>query len=315
MSRNGQGYKYAHGVIGSGFGTALRTNMAANLSNWTVGSLYTFGAGSEERNYFVLTHATSSAEILICAPNGTTSSYFEYVNAAWRIDTGEIVGGDTNQRLIVAFSPGGGYLAALVAAKDPANADFWPSSSSKGIPIGWTFNGTDVDFYFITDDAKAEFCFYLKSNSNTTMAFFLAGDEVFDNTYNTTTISQAGLVSGYNANAGGFTTIAEMIMQWSFWASSGAYTTIDYSELGSYSFLNGSVDSNEPDSQSGKFYTSTIPILGPNGMLGHIASDVMKICGRTNTDTFKTLRGSDPYYYHVFRDLYTPWDNLLALPT
>ncbi len=185
MARNGVTKLYTATPGGSTQGTDLRTWMAANLTEVTVGAMYTFSSGASERNYWTLTFA-SGAEILVCCPNGT----WMYSNNLYiDLDTRE---GDWLQPLVLVYSPEGGFEAALVAALDPDTTAFKEHITdtlgfrepSKGISILYWRSGSGANHQLhITEDDDGSTIIFTFSrasaiNSNY-MSCYIASDDMF----------------------------------------------------------------------------------------------------------------------------------------
>lgn len=172
MSRDTNGHLYS-ATPGSGQGTALRTNLAANLTQWTVGALQTFGAGTTERNYFVLTHA-SSGEILVYCPNGTLTTVASGIYVDYLAGLSEEI---LNLPLAVSYAPAGGFASAFGSAYDPVNQDFWDDivvSQAKTQPSKvfmldfWISGAPLLDSYWLEDSSREALTIYAGRQASNT---------------------------------------------------------------------------------------------------------------------------------------------------
>lgn len=323
MSRSNNGYKSISGTVGANFGDTLRDDMVANAAlftagGWTIGAEQIFGTTTEERKYWVLTHGTSNAEILFMMNNGTSASYDDGVHSSYR----SALFGNFNQQMGVAYAKDGGYAASFGSAKDPANADFWPASSSTMQRIGQVLGGNAIEFWFIVDSSRAELTMYVRDTGNKAWNMLLCGDAIYDNTYDTSRMTETcGILQLYGWNT---TTTQPLRIQYSEYGFMSAVNTWTYDSVINFAgneFRNSSVltdidDNNQPTPDTKYSASDKVPLVTPEYINGHITGEHMRVCGRTNTDTFRTLRGTSTNFklVHLFEDLWTPWDNNLAAP-
>jgi hypothetical protein len=289
--------------------------MVTNLSNWTVGAMQSFGAGTTERNYWVLTHGTSNAEILIGHPNGTSSNYDNDFHVDYR---NRFFGANVNQYLAIAFAPEGGYASSFSGADDPQNSTFWPASSGPAHFMYGVQNGSNLDFWFITDDSRAELTVYARNNTDDNGSCLVCGDVVFDDSWISLPLFTDKGSIVFNATDAWVTQPRDPSISWTGHSTTGSPRTSNTSiELVSH--LTSVVDSNQPLNDS-TYVTSLLPIwedVGPEyPFYGWVNSEIGRMCGRTNSDTYQTKRGTSTAYklYHLFRDVWTPWDDSLTVP-
>lgn len=187
MARNGVTKLYTAIPGGGTQGTDLRTWMAANLTELTVGAMYAYGAGVSERNYWTLTFPASGAEILVCCPNGT-NMYRD--NLYYDLDTIE---SSWQQPLVLVYSVDGGFEAALVATHDPDTVAFYNHivttlgyrAPTKGIPLLYWRAGSGVNhqLHVIEDDNQKTIIFTLSQsggiNGANYMSTYIASDEMY----------------------------------------------------------------------------------------------------------------------------------------
>ena len=318
MARLSFGYNYNPGAIsGGGEGTALHTDFGASApfvgaggNQYTLGSIYSFGSGNTERTYFTLQHNTSSAEILVGWPDGVDASYTNMAHSTKRDSAFD----GFQQLLWVSYSPGGGFETSLAAANDPANSGFWPTDSSIAIPVPYAYEGNTVDLWFLADDARAELTVVVRKTTNI-WAFVVLGDELVDNTYDSTTVPQQyGYCYGWTDTAA---PAPDILVQFKFGYFNGTnFTAISNNYPQNMEILEGAVDANQPSANT-KYVTAALPILDSAGIYGWWNTEHIRLAGRTNSDTYKLKRGTDTDHIliHLVSDVYIPWDDNLAVPT
>lgn len=319
MSRDTNGHLYS-ATPGAGQGTALRTNLAANLTQWTVGALYTFGAGSTERNFFVLSHA-SGGEILVFCPNGgsvpsAVSVYADYNSAnTWSI---------YNYPLSFSYAPAGGFASALGSAFDPLNLDFWEDitvSQAKTQPTRvysmpfWITGSPLLDSYWIEDSSREALTVHIgRQASNTGYGSMVFGRDLMVPMPE----PAPNQVKGYGMylvdvpTAG--STIRPIDSHIALWDESDTRLEFELTDIGTH--LSNYNDSNQPYSDDSKYQTATVGVVSRDRAYGTIHQDYMRIFGRSTTSTYKSKRGTSTAFkfVHLHEDLLTPWDNTLAAP-
>ena len=61
--------------------------------------------------------------------------------------------------------------------------------------------------------------------------------------------------------------------------------------------------------------SSVDALLNSEYIAGYFNTEIIRLAGRTNTDTFKSIKGATDYkLIHMFRDVWTPWDGNMTFP-
>lgn len=190
------GYRYNAGTPGNGQAQAFRNFLAANLTTWTVGPVYVFGSGANERDYFTLTSSFGGEEILVTMPNGASA---DMTNS---LDDSLIFSGDqsiaTDQTIGFMLAVDGGFESRFLAGDDP-NTDtgtFYPNRVTRVTPLEFWNEGTQPNvFYIIEDDANAAFYIYVglvTNNSGYSYWGYSSDYNVFDRVPNDPTFNWNG---------------------------------------------------------------------------------------------------------------------------
>jgi hypothetical protein len=278
--------------------------------------MQSFGAGTSERNYWVLTNGFSSSEILVHLNNGTAIRYQNSVYVSYW----DPLNNNTFNTLSFAYSPGGGYAASFSGADDPLNATFWPPDSTYLIQLQYFFAGANNDLWLISDTVRAELTIYNENITTDDGSMILIGDAIYDKTYEATPIiTTAGMISLYATDAW-ITTPRNPTMRWFYVSSTNELSVYSSNELeisgtSVTSRLTGVVDANQP-ATTGKYIAGKIPLWENHKIYGWLTTDHARFAGRTVSDTYKTKRGDNTNFklYHLFQDYWTPWDDNLAIP-
>jgi len=287
-----------------------------NLTTWTLGSLEVFQAATtSERNYYVLSHNTSTAEILIvhCPPGGTATTLGTSTLAAYQADYAVVgVPPFFRNHIGYAYSPGGGYLARFSAGDDPASdASFWPSDSSWVWP--WVFyqqfrGPTDqVNVYMLEDDARAELIFYegMDTQANRGYGLHIISDELIT-PFSGSTYQTNGVHYRNRSNEVGPQTEAFS----AFTLYNGTSTPEQFNYFMRLGGMTSLTDSNQP-SPDGRYLTRTLAVANSNEELQG-TFNTSRECGRM-TSTYGSLRGGGEYV-HLWEDYFDPWATNLVTP-
>jgi len=300
----------------SGTSVADTRTFFSNLTTWTLGSLEVFQAATtSERNYYVLSHNVSSAEILIvqCPPGGTATTLDTSTLAAYQADDAVVqTDGAFQNALGFAYSPGGGYLTGFTGGFDPASdASFWPSDSSWVWPIDFwqEFRGPSdpVRVYMLEDDAHAEWALYdgLDSTSNNGYAFHIVSDELIT-LYAGETYQTNGVFYKFRVLEAGPQTTSTS----AFTLYDATSTPENFTQTLTTGTLTGLNDTNQP-AGDGSYLTREFPVLPEGGgrFLGTL--NASRECGRM-TSTYGTIRGG--VFVHLYEDYFDPWASNLVVP-
>lgn len=321
MARNGTSYLYT-GTPGAGQATALRAALAsAGLLGITVGSLYTWGAGTSERNYFTLTFV-SGAEILVCIPNGTSMSrdnmYVDPDNteSSWTMP------------LMFAYAPEGGFEDGLSNTIDPDTSAFVTNITTtlglreptQAVPmIHWRSGGPSMQLHFIQDDAVEFLAIYLSEataiGGSTHMSTIMFSNVMFTN-YETNGTHPEGMFYICSNNNATKTYRNQRCVGWE---------STNNTRINSYSAWNAEYNSTYPQFRDAALATIP-PASGNLPAWDHVIYGTNYIfqinrlfLKKTSIyySTFKTLIGTstDYKYTRIIQGYLTPWDNSQTLPT
>lgn len=334
MARNGVTKLYTAIPGGGTQGTDLRAWMAANLTELTVGAMYTLGSGSSERNYWTLTFPVSGAEILVCCPNGT--SMFRD-NMYYDLDTTE---GSWQQALVLAYAPDGGFESALALALDPDTLAFVEHITvtlglrepTKGIPLLYWVAGTAANhqLHVIEDDTQETAIFTLSRagaiNSTQHMSTFIASDRMFvDYPSSTPLISTRGIVYLGANNVAGPNKTYRYLRAYGWMSESNARAAcepamnvlpfanntgpaLDQIAAGRYPFV---LPLNKDWAAEAWLFSTDKP-----NVIYRCHSDLLRVTG-VNNPRFNLSQGDDAdheFIKHIQRFL-TPWDQAQTPPT
>lgn len=310
----------------------FRADLNTNLSYWTVGSVYKFGSGTNERGYFTLTHNTTGAEILFWFAIGQWSYFYSGIHEDYR----NSLHGNPNFSGSMQFSPEGGFEAALVAAHDPATTAYWdhitdtlgfapPSDAQLFRATAWS--GASCDWTYIEDDASDMFCVYhwltagINGNygSCNIVGSTLLLQTKSDATYNTWIhINWQYVWNGSTPRDNEYTHVyvwsGEGIKKWGNRDYLGYYGATAYSAIGTLSsFTTGKAQFTYMVLR-GNYDTSNS--YGDHGEhAGHIDPDVCLIMPRVNNQVTAFGATTSKKYIQILDGRVTPWTNTLANPT
>lgn len=298
----------------------LHAFLSANLTTWTVGPIQTIIVGSDERNYFVLTHASTPVEILIYAPQGTGTS--SDVNAGIDASYRETLNVPVTHENTLSFAaaPQGGYAASFVSALDPNTLAFWPVSSSKVYTIDyWYRSQPSMNLYIIENTAHAELFVYAGYTiASSGAGLGLIGYSAQMHTPLTLADAQSDsfMYIGTSSSTAGAPKTPRMAV--TFWDTSWtmlSWTTTTTTQYPARLNLTALTDSNQPASD-GSYLTKTVPFIdAPDGRyLGTYDPEILSEVGRM-TATYGSKRGpAATPWIHVWIDYFTVWTQNLGPP-
>ena len=313
---------YSPASVTSGVATALHAAWAAGgaaLGNWTVNPLKTFGAGTSERNYFVLSAGT--VEVLISFNNGTAVFHSSSVYAPFQ-DTNY----NTLQSMYWSFAREGGFEAAFVAGFDPVNQNFWDhisvtlSRTPAAAMLGFrdaASGSTNPKYYLLCDDTANMLMIMVGDRDGWDhYNIMICADDMFENggIHTTEQLHPEGFCWTYIPTGAG-------VPDGLFYT--GAWKTSDDSFRGISSANN--MEHQNPYSGA----TSAAITLGGTLMSNQVlVYDADKIWGKYNANyirttplddplAYKTVWGTDVNYQWVklYDYLMHPWEVGYAAPT
>lgn len=294
--------------------------LSANLTTWTLGAIQTINSGTQERNYFVLTHA-SGAEILVYAPQGTSTTGPDMaggINSSYVESTN--VSSSTDNPLALAVAPQGGYTSSFNLTQDPAGTDFWPATSSKVAALDyWSRSQPNMEVYVIENTDFAELFVYVGRTvlaNGVGMAIVGYSSNMHTPLVNSPYQSDGFMYVGTSSSVTSAPKVPRMAM--SFWSDiwvTGNWATTTTTQYPARQNLTGLTDSNQPASD-GSYLVKTLPFIdAPNGKyIGIYNPEILTEVGRM-TATYGTKRGpSATPWLHIWIDYFTVWAQNLPAP-
>lgn len=328
MARTATGYLMSDVPDGSTL-DSLRASMVANLTQWTVGAVYKFGATTEERGYFTITHA-SGAEIMISMGVGTSSSYYDRIWSGKRTT----VLGDVSFSFEVGFAPEGGYEAALANALDPINQSFFDyitgtlglREASCSHPSRVMYNGSpSLDFTYVEDDASDLFTLYCWRTSAISAYYtdmFMIGTALVLQSRSDGRYSTEALIT-YNGNNSGTPQGigVNYIYQWI--EATGQMRLSINSRPEFYNHSGYTTRGTESSNLTGKVVCSLAALRGDYDQItgqihfhsGHLDPDFALCFPRANNQVTAFGASTAKKYIQIFDGLASPWTNTLSNPT
>lgn len=324
------GYSYTD-TPDSGQAAGLRAFFAANLTTWTVGPAYTFGATTTERVYFTLTSTFNSQEILVVVPNGSNADLSTSLNAAF-INTGDVPN-TTDLSLAFGFAIDGGYEAQLIAGEDPMDLSFFPAKSTRFRNMEFWFEGQPENvLYAIEDDAKADlhiFTGYTASNQGYGYWGYAEDLVVFDIVPNDPDFTWLGdAVIQFDitqSTAASPRPITQTLQSYHYTGQAEAYLDDDDRSL-TTDFLEFLTDTTQPNPETGTFESARLQSLFYESeaggdeisylaFIGQYNPNILRLFGDTSATYRRKLNSNTgEVFVHLNEKLLLPWAGNLPNP-
>ena len=312
---------YTEATTSSSIGTNLRNAMATGpLGTWSVGPMHTFGSGTTERNYWVVS-CGSDFEILFSLCNGSSVRKDQTFNANFKFDSNYDW---TQQMLFFATSIDGGFEDAFTAGKDPIDSDYYTYiTTTLGYRSPSRAQGTvhsrsgmnNPNFYFITDQTTNMMAVYINADIYPEYDIFLIADDLISAVNSESVSSERVKTSGSFLFRPLTGTLPAAYQYIKFWDKDGRLQEWDSSDFSTSSMLK-----NIPASSFSSMPTFPVTdVLIKNN--DNIHAIVNKYYLRTTSQympkAYKSVFGIDVNYgwTSVIKYFITPWDAGAAGPT
>lgn len=326
MTRNAVTKLYTATPGGATQGTDLRAWMAANLTEVTVGAMYTLGAGTSERNWWTLTFA-SGAEILVYCPNGTSM----YGNNGF-VER-NTVESNFRQPLMLVYFPEGGAEAALANGEDPDTAGFKTyvqttlglREPDKGHQLMYWREGSGVNHQLhVIEDTDADSIVFILSQeggiaSGTFMSCYIASDHMWDQWPSASPqVLPAGCLfieSSNDINMKNFRHLHAAAWQTSDDARvlvATALNTLPWTAPKQDALVAGRY----PSAGTGKYHGLQLCLFPTEGHILKANPDMVRVTG-INFPSFNTKFGTSTNYgfIGIVERFWFPWDDAQTEPT
>lgn len=304
------GYKTTITVDNTVAGT-LQTFLAANLTTWTVGSLATIGSSTTERNYILLTHATSGEKILIYCPNGSASTVANGIHSS---RASNYINSGAARPLAFAYDPLGEIVDA--GTTDPYTSGYWSSclgaSYVNNIDI-WASTATEY-LYVMEDTTLPLLVVYCSPTNGLSPHGFAMLGEIYDNTY-FPTLANSGFMLA-DVTTGTPPALSTMLRR--IWLANKTWyggtannwtaaTTLPYNYP-----LTHIVNAIAPPSST--VYLSCPLLIKNDAYFYNILANENLLRGFSATTETYGQKSSTRELIHLYTYILTPWPTALAIP-
>lgn len=308
--RLNNGHKYT-GTPGISQASLLRSFFVANLTQWSVSSIYTFGGGTTQRDYMVLYHP-SGGQILVYHPNGNDADLDNGIYSSYKSTK---IGSANDHPLAFSYNPDGGFREAFVAVLDPINSSFWDHitvTQGKRTPIktymidNWWEGRGSMDVYFIEDDSR-EFLAIHCGHATYRYGTIVIARDLIDNTY-----EEGRLLSGlFFLDPTDTASPPNVDSLCSFWNTAYARGEWD-GDFETITILQGAVNSNMPVAD-GSYPTTKVFVWHPDGWAPFWINSKDMRFGPRAPELYKVADLGNEFI-SLYLDYWVPWDEALGPP-
>lgn len=174
--------------IAAGQASAIHGFLDANLTTWSLGSIVTVETGDSnyEGAFFVLSHLTSPAELLVYVANAQYADAYRHIHSSGFYEGNNPTLADSDDLTFwIGSAPGGGFSDKLYVDSDnPANASFFDGYNPDFFHLvpfeGWLRGQPAQRLFAIEDDARAELTLYCVDDAGgNEYSGFIYSDEAY----------------------------------------------------------------------------------------------------------------------------------------